>query len=142
MNAIATKFKVGTAAVAIAAGAAFAPAAANAAPAVQVPAAPVQQVAGDLQQAPGDLLYFFQVVSLQVVATNYRFASFVLESRAERLQAYAAAFPNTFFGRMAAASAERLTDRRARLGELNLSVCRDGSGISVGPYGTVTSGSC
>ncbi|MGE2728588.1 hypothetical protein ACQI4F_03850 [Mycolicibacterium vaccae] len=143
MNAIATKIKVSTAAVAMAATAAFAPVAANAAPAVQVPAAPaVQQVVGQLPEAPGDFLFYTQVASLQVVASIIRFRSFSLESRAQRLQAYANLNPNTFFGRLAAQTAERLITRRNALGQISFSACRDGRGISVGPYGTVTGGAC
>lgn len=142
MKAITTKIQVSAAAAAIAAGAAFAPAAATAAPAVQVPAAPVQQMVGGVSEAPGDLLYYSQVISLQVVAANIRFRSFVLDSRAQRLAAYAARYPDTAFGRWAAAASERLQQRRAAYGDISFAACRGNSGISVGPYGTITTGPC
>lgn len=142
MNAIATKFKVTAAALALGAGAALTPAVAHSAPAVQVPAAPVQQVVGGVAEAPGDFIYYSRVVSLQVLAANIRFTSAVLESRANRLQAYAAAYPNTLFGQWAAQAAQRTLERRAAYGALTFSACRGDSGIQVGPYGTVTSGPC
>ncbi|UXA19282.1 hypothetical protein [Mycobacterium sp. SMC-4] len=142
MNALATKFQVGAAAVALAATTALAPVVASAAPAVQVPAAPVAQAVGELPQAPGDLLFFSQVASLQFIASNIRFRSFTLESRATRLQAYANLYPGTFFGNWAAATAERLLERRAYYGNVSFSACRGGSGIVVGPYGSVTGGPC
>ncbi|BBX18012.1 hypothetical protein CRI77_15275 [Mycolicibacterium duvalii] len=138
MNAIKTKLQVTAAAAAIAAGAAFAPGAAHAAPAVQAPAAPVQQVAGGVSEAPGDLLFYSRVISLQIAAANIRFRSFILESRAERLQAYADRYPGTAFGEWAAAAAQRTLERRAAYGQLSFSACRGDSGIQVGPYGTVT----
>lgn len=142
MNAIATKIQVTAAAAAIAATTALAPVVANAAPAVQVPAAPVSQVVGELPQAPGDLLYWGQVASLQFVASQIRFRSFILDSRAQRLQAYATLHPDTFFGRWAAAAAVRLEARRAAYGDISFSACRNGTGLQVGPYGTVTAGPC
>lgn len=142
MNAIATKFQVSAAAVAVAAAATFAPVAANAAPAVSVPTAPVHQLVGDLAQAPGDLAFAFQVTSLQVIASGIRFRSYSLDSRAQRLQAYAALHPGTFFGNLAAARAQSLLERRAALGDISFSACRGGTGIAVGPYGTVTAGPC
>ncbi len=143
MNAIATKCQVTVAALAVGgAAAAFAPVAANAAPAVQVPAAPVQQVAGDFAEAPGDFLFFSKVVSLQLIASNIRFRSGVLERKTTRLEAYAAANPGTFFGQLAAARAARLDARRTALGALTFSACKDGVGIIVGPYGTVSQGAC
>ena len=76
MNAIATKFQVGAAALAVGASAAFVPVAANAAPAMPAPAAPVHQVVGDLAAAPGDFIWFFQVTSVQLAATFTRSATF------------------------------------------------------------------
>ncbi|PRC46016.1 hypothetical protein C6A85_92235 [Mycobacterium sp. ITM-2017-0098] len=120
----------------------FATGAANAAPQVALPAAPVTQITGDFAQAPGDLLYFGQVMSIQMAGSSIRFRSSVLESRATRLEAYAARYPDTFFGRAAAQAAERARAERARLGSITLSACRDGEGIAMGPYGTVTRGAC
>ncbi|MEZ0342939.1 hypothetical protein ACAG25_23520 [Mycobacterium sp. pV006] len=143
MNAIATKFQVTVAAAAVAATTALAPVVANAAPAnVHVPAAPVSQMVGELPQAPGDFLWFVQVASLQNIGTIIRARSARLDSRAQRLQAYAALNPDTFFGRWAAAAADRLIAQRNAYGQLNFSACRGGTGIAVGPYGTVTAGPC
>lgn len=140
MNAVVKKLQVGVAAFAVGASAAFTPAVANAAPAVQVPTAPVQQVAGGVAEAPGDLLFYSRVISLQIVAANIRFRSNILESRAQRLQAYADKYPGTAFGEWAAAAAQRTLERRAAFGQLSFTACRGDSGIQVGPYGTVTSG--
>lgn len=142
MNIITTKLNVTAAALAVGATAALAPIAANAAPAVSIPTAPVHQVVGDLAQAPGDFFYATQVISLQVLASNIRFRSASLDRRATRLEAYAAAHPDSFFGQQAAATAARLRDRRADYGDISFTACRGGSGIAVGPYGTVTSGPC
>ncbi|KRE33806.1 hypothetical protein ASG82_22375 [Mycobacterium sp. Soil538] len=142
MNAISTKLNVTAAALAVAATGALAPIAANAAPAVSLPTAPVHQMVGDLAQSPGDLLYAGQVLSLQVLASNIRFRSTSLDRRATRLEAYAAAHPDSFFGQQAAATAARLRDRRADYGDISFTACRNGSGVAVGPYGTFTSGPC
>ncbi|MGE2736471.1 hypothetical protein [Mycolicibacterium vaccae] len=143
MNAIATKFQVTVAAAAVAATTALTPVVANAAPVdLQVPAAPVSQVVGELPQAPGDFLWFVQVTSLQATGSIIRARTAYLDSRAQKLQAYAALNPNTFFGRWAAAAAERLIERRNAYGSLSFSACRGGTGISVGPYGTVSAGPC
>ncbi|MGE2736475.1 hypothetical protein [Mycolicibacterium vaccae] len=142
MSAIATKFKVTTAALAVGASAAFTPVVASAAPATPVPAAPVQQVVGSVSEAPGDFFYYASVISLQIAASSIRFRSAVLDNRAERLRTYAARFPDTAFGRWAAAAAVRVEQRRAAYGAISFSACRDGQGVSVGPYGTVTRGAC
>ena len=140
MNAIATKFQVTAAALAVGATAVFAPIAANAAPSIQIPSAPV--VMNNLAQAPGDFGYFLEVASLQAYAKQVAFRSNALDTRATRLEAYAAAHPGTFFGDRAAASAQRLRDRRDSLGDISISVCRGGTGLSVGPYGSLSSGPC
>lgn len=142
MNAVVTKLNVTAAAIAVGAAAVFAPIAANAAPAVSLPTAPVNQVVGDLAQTPGDLLYAGQVLSLQILARNIQTRSASLDRRATRLEAYAAAHPDTYFGQRAAATAERLRDRRADYGDISFTACRGGSGVAVGPYGTFTTGPC
>lgn len=142
MNTVATRFQVTMAGAAVAAAAVFTPIAANAAPAVQLPAAPVSQMVGNIAEAPGDFLYATQVASLQLVGGVIRFRSFALDSRAQRLQAYATLHPGTFFGQQAAATAQRLLQRRAAFGDTSYSACRGGTGIKVGPYGTVTAGPC
>lgn len=142
MNAISSKINVTAAAVVVGAAAALAPVAANAAPAVTLPAAPVNQVVGGLAEAPGDFIYASQVISLQILASNIRLRSASLDRRASRLEAYAAAHPDTFFGQRAAATALRLRDRRAGFGDISFAACRGGTGIAVGPYGTVTEGPC
>ncbi|MGE2836592.1 hypothetical protein [Mycobacterium sp. SMC-4] len=142
MTAVVTKLQVGAAALAVGAAAAFTPVAANAAPAVSTPAAPVHQVIGELPQAPGDFMYYSRVISLQIAASSIRFRTAVLDRRATRLEEYAAKYPNTWFGRQAAATAERLRERRAIYGGITFSACHNGSGIQVGPYGTVTRDAC
>jgi hypothetical protein len=62
MNAIATKFQVGTAALAIAAAATLTPVAAQAAPAIPMPTAPVTQVLDQLSLGPAtipDITWFY-----------------------------------------------------------------------------------
>lgn len=142
MASVATKLQVAAAAAAVSVSAVFATGAANAAPQLELPTAPVSQVVGDFAQAPGDLLYFSQVISIQAAGSSIRFRTGVLERRATRLEAYAARYPDTFFGRAAAQAAERARAERARLGSITLSACRGGEGIAMGPYGTVTRGAC
>ncbi|NVN52776.1 hypothetical protein [Mycolicibacterium hippocampi] len=141
MTAITTKFQVGAAAVAIAATTAFAPAAANAAPAVEIPAAPVQ-IAGDLPQAPGDFIWFFQVTSVQIAASLTRTATHWTDTTIARYESRLARNPDSIFASFWENRIEQLEVRRAAFGELSFSVCRDGQGISAGPYGTVTRGAC
>lgn len=141
MTAITTKFQVGAAAIAIGAAAAFAPVAANAAPAVQVPAAPVQ-IAGDLPQAPGDFIWFFQVTSVQLAATFTRSATFWTDTTIARYEAALARHPDSFFATGWQNRITQLQAQRAAFGQLSLSACRNGQGVSAGPYGTFTRGAC
>lgn len=141
MNAIATKFQVGAAAVALGAAAAFAPVAANAAPAVQVPAAPVQ-IAGDFAQAPGDFIWFFQVTSLQVAAAGTRTLTFWTDFTISNYEAKLEANPDSIFAPFYERRIEQLQRQRASIGASTYSICRDGEGYTAGPYGTVTRGSC
>jgi hypothetical protein len=126
----------------VAATAVLAPVAAQAAPAVQIPAAPAHQLVGDLAQSPADFLYMAQVASIQAIAAQIRFRSDFLEKRATRLEEYAAAHPGTFFGDRAATSAARQRALRAQYGGLSFSACNGGTGIKLGPYGSVTTGPC
>lgn len=142
MNAIATKFQVGAAALAVGASTAFAPVAANAAPAVQVPAAPVHQVVGDLAAAPGDFIWFFQVTSVQLAATFTRSATFWTDTTISIYEAKLARNPDSIFAPFYERRIEQLQTQRAAFGQLSFSVCRDGEGYSAGPYGTVTRGAC
>lgn len=142
MNAVSTKFNVTAAALAVGAAAALMPVAANAAPAAPLPAVPVNQLVGDLAQTPGDLLYAGQVLSLQLYAKTVSSRSASLDRRATRLEAYAAANPDSYFGQRAAATAQRLRTQRADYGDISFTACRGGSGVAVGPYGTFTTGSC
>ncbi|MGE2836587.1 hypothetical protein [Mycobacterium sp. SMC-4] len=142
MNTIATKFKVGTAAAAMAASAVIAPVAASAAPAVQVPAAPVQQVAGGVAQAPGDFIWFFQVSSVQIAGALTRTATYWTDVTIMNYQRLLEANPNSIFAPFFERRLEQLASQRANFGELSFSVCRNGEGVSAGPYGTVTRGSC
>lgn len=141
MNAIATKFRVGAAALAIGATAAFAPVAANAAPAVQLPAAPVQ-IAGDAPQAPGDFIWFFQVTSVQLAATFTRSATFWTDTAIARYESALARHPDSFFATGWQTRIAQLQAQRAAFGQLSLSACRNGQGVSAGPYGTFTRGAC
>lgn len=142
MNAIATKFQVGAAALALGASAAFAPVAANAAPAVQVPAAPVHQVIGNVAEAPGDFIWFFQVSSVQIAATMTRSATFWTDTTISIYEAKLARNPDSIFAPFYENRIAQLNVQRAAFGALSISACRDGEGISAGPYGTVTRGAC
>lgn len=141
MNAIATKFQVGAAALALGASAAFVPAVANAAPAVPAPAAPVQ-IVGDLPQAPGDFIWFWQVTSVQIAATMTRSATFWTDTTISIYEAKLARNPDSIFAPFYNNRIAQLNVQRAAFGALSLSACRDGEGISAGPYGTVTRGAC
>lgn len=141
MTAITTKFQVGAAALAIGATAAFAPVTANAAPAMQVPAAPVQ-IAGDLPQAPGDFIWFFKVTSVQIAANLTRSATYWTDRSIARYEADLARKPDSIFASYWQSRINTLETRRAAYGQLSLSACRNGQGVSAGPYGTFTSGPC
>lgn len=141
MNAIATKFQVGAAAVAVGVTAAFTPVAATAAPAVQAPAAPVQ-FAGDLRQAPGDLVWFWQVTSLQLAAATVRTMTFWTDLTISIYEDKLASNPGSIFAGFWQLRLNQLAAQRADIGALTFDVCRDGSGYSAGPYGTVTQGAC
>ncbi|AFM17728.1 hypothetical protein Mycch_2974 [Mycolicibacterium chubuense NBB4] len=109
---------------------------------MQIPAAPAHQLVGDLAQSPADAIYFGQVVSIQVIGAQIRFRSSVLDKRATRLEAYAAAHEGTFFGDLAASAAARQRAQRAQYGSLSFSACNGGTGVKLGPYGSVTEGPC
>ena len=141
MNAIATKFQVGAAALALGATAAFAPVAANAAPAVEVPAAPIQ-VMGDVAQAPGDFIWFFQVRSVQLAATFTRSATFWTDTAIASYESALARRPDSIFAPFWQNRIAQLNVQRAAFGALSMSACRDGEGVSAGPYGTFTRGAC
>ncbi|WP_370332359.1 hypothetical protein [Mycolicibacterium hippocampi] len=141
MNAIATKFQVGAAALALGATAAFAPVAANAAPAVEVPAAPIQ-VMGDVAQAPGDFIWFFQVRSVQLAATFTRSATFWTDTAIASYEGALARRPDSIFAPFWQNRIAQLNVQRAAFGALSMSACRDGEGIAAGPYGTITRGPC
>lgn len=142
MNAIATKFQVTAAAAAIGAAAIFTPIAANAAPVVEIQAAPVSQVVGDLAQAPGDFLWFFQVTSVQIAASIARTNTYWADSAIARYEARLTRNPDSIFANYWQSRITTLETRRAAYGQLSYSICRNGQGISAGPYGTVTTGAC
>lgn len=142
MNAIATKFQVGAAALAIGATTAFAPVTASAAPVVQAPAAPVHQVVGNYAEAPGDFIWFFQVTSVQIAASLTRSATFWTDTAIARYEARLARNPDSIFANYYQSRINALEQRRATYGQLSLSACRDGEGVTAGPYGTFTRGSC
>jgi len=142
MNTVATRFQVTAAAAVVAAAAALAPIVAHAAPAVQLPTAPVHQLVGDFAQGPADRIFARQVRSIQFIGATIRIRTDGLERRATRLEEYAAANPDSFFGQQAAERAARLQDRRAEYGTLAFSICNGGTGVALGPYGSVTEGPC
>lgn len=142
MNAIATKFQVAAAATAMAGAAVFAPIAANAAPAVQISAAPVQQAAGNLAQAPGDFIWYLQVSSLQNTSFLTRSAVFWTDTAINNYEARLARNPSSPFAAYYQRRIDALQERRAQYGQVSASICRNGQGVSVGPYGTFTRGAC
>lgn len=141
MNAIATKFQVSAAALAVGVAAAFTPAVANAAPAVEAPAAPMQMVGG-VAQAPGDLAWFFEVTSVQFAASRARSGTYWTDRSIARYEARLAIRPDSIFAPYYQRRIAALQLRRAQYGLLNMSACRDGQGVSAGPYGTFTRGAC
>ena len=142
MNAIATKFQVGAAALALGATAAFAPVAANAAPAAEIPAAPMHAVIDNAAQAPGDFIWFFQVRSVQLAATFTRSATFWTDTAIASYEGALARRPDSIFAPFWQNRIAQLNVQRAAFGELSMSACRDGQGVSAGPYGTFTRGAC
>jgi hypothetical protein len=142
MNAIATKFQVAAAATAIAAGAAFVPVAANAAPAVEIAAAPVQQAMGNIAQAPGDFIWFLQVASVQNTSFLTRSAVFWTDTAINNYEARLARNPSSPWAAYYQRRIDALQQRRAAYGQLNVSICRNGQGVTAGPYGTFTRGAC
>jgi hypothetical protein len=121
MNAIATKFQVGTAALAVAAAATLTPVAAQAAPEISVPTAPVTQVLDHLNLGPAvipdfDPFYFGAAPSptapVPFVSLSIKIpllSPLVLQPLFERI-----------FGRP------------------STQLCVLGLGIKFGPYGTIT----
>lgn len=139
MTTIATKFQVTVAAAAVAAGAAFVPVAANAAPQIQLPAAPSF---ADLPLQPKGPVYIVTATSIQVLSVFLKQSAASQDRRADRLEAYAAAHPDSFFGNLAAARAAQLRKNEAVTNGIKFDVCLGGNSVGIGPYGTVTSGSC
>ncbi|TRW80458.1 hypothetical protein FK535_19110 [Mycolicibacterium sp. 018/SC-01/001] len=139
MTTIATKFQVTAAAAAVAAGAAFAPVAANAAPAISIPAAPSF---ADLPLQPKGPVYIVTATSIQLISVFLKQSAASQDRRADRLEAYAAAHPDTFFGNLAAARAAQLRENQAVTNGIQFSVCLNGNSVGIGPYGTYTTGSC
>lgn len=144
MSAIATKLKVGTAAVALGATAGFAPVAANAAPAVQVPAAPVHQLIGDLpEQGPlTNLIYFGQSISIQAAGFVIRVNSAINLNRRTFWQDLADDFPGTFLGDFAQSQADRHTQYLANLEAVTFEAGNGTTCTTMGAYGAVTTGPC
>ncbi|ORB30640.1 hypothetical protein [Mycolicibacterium parafortuitum] len=138
MNAIATKFKVGAAAVAVAATTAVAPVAANAAPAVQLPAAPVMS---DLAQQPQGL---FGVFVVQFTGAVTRTSTYWTRITITNYQSLLEANPNSIFAPLWERRVERLNAQLARYGEVEMSACAGGRSYSIvaGAYGGVTQGTC
>ncbi|WP_349269598.1 hypothetical protein MPNTM1_05508 [Mycolicibacterium parafortuitum] len=138
MNAIATKFKVGAAAVAVAGAATLAPIAANAAPAVQLPAAPVMS---DLAQQPQGL---FGVFVVQFTGAVTRTSTYWTRLTILNYNSLLEANPDSVFAPFWEARVERLNQQLARYGEVELSSCFGGRSYSIvaGSYGGVTTGNC
>lgn len=139
MTTVATKFQVTVAAAAVAAGAAFVPVAANAAPQIQLPAAPSF---ADLPLQPKGPVYVVTAASLQLYSVFVKQSAASQERRSSRLEAYAAAHPDTFFGQLAATRAAQIRSAQAITNNISFDVCLGGNSVGIGPYGTVTSGSC
>ncbi|ORV91732.1 hypothetical protein [Mycolicibacterium iranicum] len=140
MNAIATKFQVTAAAAAVAAGTALVPVAANAAPAVQLPAAPVQ-VMGDIAAQPQGLVGVFVVQFTGIVTrTSTYFTRLTILNYESLLEAN----PDSIFAPFWEARIERLNERLATYGEVEISACFGGTSYSIvaGSYGGVTRGAC
>ena len=138
MNAIATKFKVGAAAVAVAGAATLAPIAANAAPAVQLPAAPVMS---DLAQQPQGL---FGVFVVQFTGAVTRTSTYWTRITILNYESLLEANPDSVFAPFWEARLDRLNERLATYGEVELSSCSGGRSYSIvaGSYGGVTTGTC
>lgn len=139
MTTVATKFQVTAAAAAVAVGAAFVPVAANAAPAIQLPAAPSF---ADLPLQPKGPVYIVTATSLQLVSVWLNQSAKSQDRRATRLEDYAAAHPDSFFGQLAATRAAKLRENEAISRGVQFDVCLAGNSVGVGPYGTITQGSC
>ncbi|TPG34266.1 hypothetical protein [Mycolicibacterium hodleri] len=140
MNTVATRFQVTVAGAAVAAAAVFTPIAANAAPAVQLPAAPVS--VSDLALAPKGPVYIVTATSLQLLSVFLNQSANSQDRRATRLETYAAANPTSVFGQLAAARAAKLRTNEAISRGVTFNVCLAGNSVGVGPYGTITQGSC
>ena len=139
MTTIATKFQVTVAAAAVAAGAAFVPVAANAAPQIQLPAAPSF---ADLPLQPKGPVYIITATSVQLLSVFLKQSAASQDRRADRLEAYAAAHPDSFFGQLAASRAAQLRTNQAVTNSITFDFCVGGNSVGIGPYGTVTGGSC
>lgn len=137
MTTIATKFQVTAAAAAMAAGAAFAPVAAQAAPQIQFPTAPF--TVQNISEGP---VYVVAATSLQLYSVFLKQSAASQDRRADRLEAYAAAHPTTFFGQLAAARAAQLRENQAVTNGISFDICLNGQSAAVGPYGTFTKGAC
>ncbi|MBX7450641.1 hypothetical protein GR927_21880 [Mycolicibacterium sp. 3033] len=137
MTTIATKFQVTVAAAAVAAGAAFVPVAANAAPQIQLPAAPFS--VDNLAEGP---VYVVTAASLQLYSVFLKQSAASQDRRADRLEAYAAAHPTSFFGQLAASRAAQLRTNQAVTNGISFDICLNGQSAAVGPYGTFTKGAC
>ncbi|AFM16097.1 hypothetical protein Mycch_1290 [Mycolicibacterium chubuense NBB4] len=140
MTTVATKFQVTAAAAAVAAAAAFVPVAAQAAPSFQLPAAPVSFA--DLPLQPKGPVYIVTATSLQLVSIWLDQSAKSQDRRATRLETYAAAHPDTFFGQLAANRADQLRQAEAVSRGVKFDVCLNGNSVGIGPYGTVSTGSC
>jgi len=140
MTTVATKFQVTVAAAAVAGAAAFAPVAANAAPAIQLPAAPVHFA--DVPLGPKGPVYIITATSIQVLSVFLKQSAASQDRRADRLEAYAAAHPDTVFGNLAAARAAQLRKNQAVTNGIKFDVCLNGNSVGIGPYGSVTTGTC
>ena len=120
MNAIATKFQVGTAAVAVAAAATLMPVAAQAAPEISMPTAPITQV---LDRVP-------EVVGLGVASLpEFSFFYFGVPSPAvpahPRLTLFSLRIPI-------------LTPILGLFNLLNKQLCLGGLSVKIGQYGRIT----
>ena len=139
MTTVATKLQVTVAAAAVAAGAAFVPVAAQAAPTINMPAAPSF---ADLPLQPKGPVYVVTAASLQLYSVFLKQSAASQDRRATRLETYAAAHPDSFFGKLAATRAAQLRTNEAVTNGITFDVCLNGNSVGIGPYGTTTTGSC
>ena len=79
---------------------------------------------------------------MQLAAGFTRTATYWTDNAISVYEARLARNPDSIFASYYERRITALNAQRAAYGKLSFSVCRDGQGISAGPYGTVTRGAC